>query len=50
MKTINETFTDDEIKEMMLTKDPSGLSWHDLILYAVKRLTPPENMEQIVEE
>jgi hypothetical protein len=43
MKTINETFTDEEIVEMMSTKTPSGLSWHDLILDAVKRWTPHED-------
>ena len=30
MKTINETFTDDEMK--ILTKEKNGLSWHDLII------------------
>ena len=40
MKTLNETFTDDEIKEMMVVKTPSKMSWHDLILDAVKNWTP----------
>lgn len=44
MKTINETFTDKEIKEMMLTKEPSGLNWHDLILDAVKTWTPHKDV------
>jgi len=30
MKTINETFTDEEMK--VLTKEKNGLSWHDWII------------------
>jgi len=30
MKTLNETFSEEEIK--ILTKNKNGLSWHDYIL------------------
>tara|TARA_R100000789_G_scaffold76949_1_gene72301 strand:+ start:2007 stop:2123 length:117 start_codon:yes stop_codon:yes gene_type:complete len=30
MKTINETFTDEEFKELL--KKKNGASWHDFIL------------------
>lgn|GEM_PF-3441354 len=32
MKTLNETFTDDEYETMLRVKKESGLNWHDFIL------------------
>ena len=32
MKTLNESFTDQEWKELSQVKDTSGLTWHDFLL------------------
>jgi len=32
MKTLNETFTDEEYESMLHVKKESGLNWHDFIL------------------
>ncbi|MCW7077488.1 MAG: hypothetical protein OCU18_09485 [Candidatus Syntrophoarchaeum sp.] len=34
MKTLNETFTDEEYETMLSVKKESGLNWHDFILNA----------------
>jgi len=34
MKTLNETFTDDEYETMLRVKKESGLNWHDFIFTA----------------
>ena len=34
MKTLNETFTDEEYETMLRVKKESGLNWHDFILTA----------------
>jgi len=31
MKTINETFTDEEYETMLIVKKKAGLNWHDFI-------------------
>jgi len=49
MKTINETFTDDEIKEMMISKTASDMSWHDLILDAIKKWKRQEDAGWVVD-
>jgi len=36
LKTINETFTDDEYLEMIKYKKIHGLNWHDFIIQTIK--------------
>ena len=36
MKTLNEVFTDEEAKELMVIKMSLGLSWHDFIMILTK--------------
>jgi hypothetical protein len=36
MKNINETFTDEEHKELSSIKEYSGLNWHDFIVETAK--------------
>jgi predicted CopG family antitoxin len=35
MKTLNETFTDEEYERLKRFKEGTGLSWHDFILMPV---------------
>jgi hypothetical protein len=38
LKTINETFTEDEFEEIEAIKKKTGLNWHDFILRAAHAL------------
>lgn len=37
LKTVNETFSDEEFEELKKAKDESGMSWHDFILTLAER-------------
>jgi hypothetical protein len=36
MKTLNETFTDDEFDRLVIAKKKIGLNWHEFIMTLVE--------------
>jgi hypothetical protein len=40
MKTLNESFTDQEFQELVKAKELLGLNWHDFIMSYATGLTP----------
>lgn len=38
MKTLNETFTEEEYESIKKVKEKSGKSWHDFIISAAEKM------------